>query len=464
MSKKPNIVFVFGDQHRYSALGCDGNRVVKSPVIDSIARDGVNFDAAFSSCPICSPYRATMLSGMYAHQHGVMCNEYKMKTTIPTLPGELKKAGYRSAYIGKWHLGEGPYGESKRYGFDYMAAANCFHHYYNCEYFINETGPFTHPEWEPTASTNYAIDFIKDHTGKHPDQPFMMIMSWTPPHWPYDEYPQEFNTYNPDTVDLPENVPVQMAEFARREIANYYGMISALDAEMGRLMAALTELGLDDNTIVVYTSDHGDHLSSHGMGKPFDKWLHHSMRGSKATPFEESIHIPFVIKWPGHIKSGIHTDVMFNSVDVMPTLLGLCGVPVPDSVAGRDLSFAMLGGKGDKPDSIFLQHLGTGWPNRLKWLGFWRGVRTEQYTYARWWNEEVETRLFDREKDPQEMHNCFDDPEYAEIREQMEARLQQWLKETNDPFDWGERDNVKHMLKLGQEFTSNKWDNVVPKL
>ena len=464
MARKPNIVFVFGDQHRYSALGCSGNPVVKSPAIDGIARDGLNFDAAFSSCPICSPYRAAILSGLYAHQHGVLCNEYKMKTDILTLPGELKKGGYRSAFIGKWHLGEGPYNEPKRYGFDYMAGGNCFHHYYDCKYYINEQGPFVHPEWEPTASTNYAIDFIRDHVKKNPLQPFMMMMSWTPPHWPYNEYPQEFNTYSPAGVDLPANVPPQMADFARKEIANYYGMVSALDFEMGRLLSALSELGLDDDTIVVYTSDHGDHLSSHGYVKPGEKWMHHTMRCSKATPYEESIHIPCVMKWPGHIKPGTHTDIMFNSVDVMPTLLSLCGLPVPDSIAGKDLSFAVLGGEGERPDSVFLQILGTGWPDRLKWLGFWRGIRTERYTYARWWNLEVETRLFDREKDPLEMENRFGDPGYSEVQQQLEARLQQWMKETNDPFDWGERDEVKHMLKLGQEFTDDKWNKVIARL
>jgi arylsulfatase A-like enzyme len=454
----PNIVFVFGDQHRYSALGCNGNKVVKTPVFDRIAAEGINFDAAFSSCPICSPYRASLLSGLYAHQNGVICNEYKMKTDIPTLPGELKKGGYRSAYIGKWHLGEGPYDEKNRYGFDYMAAGNCFHHYYNCQYYINETGPFIHPEWEPAASTNYAIDFINDHVKKYPGQPFMMMMSWTPPHWPYQEYPEEFNIYKPPEVDLPANVPVQMADFARGEIANYYGMVSALDAEMGRLMDTLKQLRIEENTIVIYTSDHGDHLSSHGYVKPMDRWMHHSMRGSKATPFEESIHVPWVMKWPGHVKEGTHTDVMFNSVDIMPTLLALCGLPVPKSAAGRDLSFAALGKEGNRPDSVYLQILGTGWPDRLKWLGFWRGIRTERWTYARWWHDEVQARLYDREADPLEMCNLFGNPAYADIQARLEARLRQWMRETNDPFDWGERDELKHILKLGQVFTNDKWN------
>lgn len=457
MSKRPNIVFVFADQHRYSSLGCNGNPVVKTPNIDRLAAEGMCFDNAFSSCPICSPYRAQILTGLYSHQNGVVCNEYKMRTDITTLPRELGKAGYKSAFIGKWHLGYGPFTEEKRYGFDYMAADNIHHHYYDCSYYHNEEGPFIKPGWEPTVSNDYAIEFIKKHVTESPDQPFMVMMSWTPPHWPYDEYPQEYNIYSKKEVDLPPNVPVQMAEFAREEIANYYGMITGLDAEMGRLMSTLTEMGIDDNTIVVYTSDHGDHLSSHGYGKPFDMWLHHTKRGSKATPHDESIRIPFIIRWPGKIKPNTRTDVLFNSVDVMPTLLALCGLPVPDSLYGKDLSFAVLDQPGVRPDSVYLQILGPGWPHRGKWLGYWRGIRTPRWVYARWWNNELDPVLYDREQDPWEMKNLYGKPEYAGVQNMLEKRLKEWMDFTNDPFEYGERDPETGMLLLGQEFTHEKW-------
>ncbi len=458
MNRKPNIVYVFSDQQRYSALGCNGNKVVRTPNIDRIAQEGMAFDNAFSACPICSPYRAQILTGLYAHQNGVVCNEYKMRTDITTLPLELKKAGYRSAYIGKWHLGYGPYTEDKRYGFDYMAANNCNHDYYDCQYYINEEGPITKEGWEGTETTNYAIQFLKSHCKAYPDTPFMMMMSWTPPHWPYNRYPQEFNTYLPDEVDLSPNVPEQMADFACKEIAQYYGSCTALDAEFGRLMDALEKLGIVDNTIVCFTSDHGDHLSSHGYGKPSDYWMHHTMRGSKATPYEESIHVPFLIKWPGKIKPGQRNNVLFNSVDVMPTLLSLCGLTIPGEIFGKDLSGAALGGKCETPDSVYLQILGPGWPHRGKWLGYWRGVRTDRWVYARWWKDEVEPKLFDRLNDPYEMDNLYGKPEYAQIQEMMEKRLEQWMEYTNDPFDTGERDPKTGMLLLGQKFSDDKWN------
>lgn len=457
MNKKPNIVFVFADQQRYSSLGCNGNPVVKTPNIDRLAAEGMSFDNAFSSCPICSPYRAQILTGLYSHQNGVVCNEYKMRTDITTLPRELGKAGYKSAFIGKWHLGYGPFTEEKRYGFDYMAADNIHHHYYDCSYYTNEEGPFIKPGWEPTVSTDYAVEFIKKQVTECPDQPFMLMMSWTPPHWPYDEYPQEYNIYSKKEVDLPPNVPVQLAEFAREEIANYYGMITGLDAEMGRLTNTLSEMGIEDNTIIIYTSDHGDHLSSHGYGKPFDMWLHHTMRGSKATPYEESIHIPFIIKWPDGIKANTRTDVLFNSVDVMPTLMALCGLPVPDGLYGKDLSSAALEQHGERPDSVYLQILGPGWPHRGKWLGYWRGIRTPRWVYARWWNNEVDPVLYDREQDPWEMNNLYGNPEYADIQAVLEKRLKEWIDFTNDPFEYGERDPETGMLLLEQEFTHEKW-------
>ena len=205
--------------------------------------------------------------------------------------------------------------------------------------------------------------------------------------------------------------------------------------------------------------DHGDHLGSHGYGKPFDHWLHHTKRGSKATPFNESIHIPFLIRWPGHIKAGERTNAIFNSVDVMPTLLSLCGVQVPSDLSGKDLSFVPLGKEGKTPDSAFFQILGQGWPHRGPWLGYWRGVRTDQYVYARWYQNEVGPLLFDVKSDPYEMNNLYGKPEFADVQKDMEALLQDWLLRTGDPFDTGERDPETGMLQLGQKFIHEKWEH-----
>jgi arylsulfatase A-like enzyme len=244
-----------------------------------------------------------------------------------------------------------------------------------------------------------------------------------------------------------------MAAFARHEIADYYGNITGLDAEMGRIMQWLEDHGLRDDTILCYSSDHGDHLSSHGYGKPFDHYQHPSRRASKATPYEESIHVPFILSWPGGVRSGATTDVLFNSVDVMPTLLSLAGLDVPAGVQGQDLSHAITGRPGELPDSVYLQILGPGWPNRGDWVGYWRGLRTERWTYARWYGS-GEVWLFDRDADPFEMKNLADSPEHQNIREKLEQRIKRWMKETDDPFDTGERCLETGMLMLGQKYTN----------
>lgn len=449
--EKPNIIFVFSDQQRYNTMGCVGNPVIQTPAFDRLAEEGVLFKQAFSSCPICSPYRAQVLSGRYSHANGVPDNEYKLATDKTTLAQAFKEAGYRTAFIGKWHLGHGPYTPEKRYGFDYMAANNCNHRHDQITYHENEEGPFNIETWGPEGLTDLSTQFIEQDV----ETPFFVMMSWSPPHWPYDRYPDEYSRYDPAEVDLPANVPKQMAAFARKEMADYYGNITGLDAQMGRLMRWLEEKGLRENTILCYSSDHGDHLSSHGYGKPMDKWLHHTMRASKATPYEESIHIPFILSWPKAVPAAQTTDVLFNSVDVMPTLLSLADIDAPDGMQGQDLSHAVLGKEGTDPDSVYLQILGPGWPNRGDWVGCWRGLRTDQYVYARWLDGRV--WLFDRDNDPHEMTNMAGNEKYADLQQAMEQRLQKWMADTNDPFDTGERDAVTGMLKLGQQFTLEKY-------
>lgn len=455
-SSKPNIIFVFSDQQRYNTLGCTGNPIMRTPVFDRLAAEGVLFRQAFSSCPICSPYRGQIVTGRYSHANGVICNEYRLFDNQTTIAQALKGAGYRTGFIGKWHLGYGPYTPEKRYGFDEMAAYNCQHSYFNTSYHDNEEGPIKIDKWSVTGETDLAIRFMRNHQDKHAGKPFLMMMSWGPPHWPYEQYPEEHRIYKPEDVELPPNVPKAMAAFAREELAHYYNNIVGLDAEMGRLIKWLEDNGLRENTIICYSSDHGDHCSSHGYGKPGDMWLHHSKRAAKATPYEESIHIPFIMSYPRRIKGGTTTDVLFNSVDVMPTLLALVGAEIPQGVQGMDLSHAALGEDGPRPDSVYLQILGQGWPHRGKWVGYWRGLRTDRWVYARWY-EDGDAWLFDRENDPYEMKNLAGNPEYAAIEKQLEQRLLKWMVDTGDPFYTGKRDPATGILQLGQKFTHEKY-------
>jgi arylsulfatase A-like enzyme len=462
---RPNILYVFADQLRYSAVGASGNQVIRTPHLNRMAEEGAFFEQAFSSCPICSPYRCQLITGRYSHKNGVVDNEYKPRTDQVTMHQALKEVGYRTAHIGKWHLGYGPFTEEKRYGLDYMFANTCDHHHYSATYYENERGPIKTHGWSPEIETNRAMELMESYSLDGENRPFSIHIGFGPPHnhyggsphLPYDMYPGEFNIYDPARIDLPKNVPVPLADFARNEIADYYANVTALDFQMGRLFRKLEELGIIENTIVCFSSDHGDHLRSYGYGGPGDRWLHYSKRANKATPHEEAVHIPFIIRYPDKIKGGLRTQTMFNSVDVMPTLLSLCGVDIPEKVQGHNLSHAALGEKGYEPDSVYLQILGHGWPHRGKWVGLWRGLRTHRYTYARWKDDEYRNMLFDREKDTFEMKNLSGEKAYAKVEEEMEARLQRWIEETEDPFDTGERDPETGMLALGQEFTHDKY-------
>ncbi|SVC43954.1 uncharacterized protein METZ01_LOCUS296808, partial [marine metagenome] len=289
-------------------MGTSDNPVIETPNLDLLASQGIVLDQVYSSCPICSPYRGQLMTGRYSHCNGVLDNEYSLHPNQDFLPDVLKRAGYTTGYVGKWHLGYPPYTQDNRFGFDYMAAYDCRHSYYKTDYFENETGPISMDGWAPKIETDLAIRFMESSV-----DPFCLIMSWGPPHWPYDEYPDAYDVYDPEKVDLPPNVPDQMSAFARKEIADYYGNVTGLDAQFGRVVEAIDLLGISDNTILIFTSDHGDHLSSHGYGKPMDRWMHHSYRASKATPYEESIHVPFVARWPGHIPAGLRSDAIVSS-------------------------------------------------------------------------------------------------------------------------------------------------------
>lgn len=464
MGNRPNILFVFADQLRYDSLACNGNTDVRTPNLDRFASEGCCFDQAFSGHPVCSPYRAQLLTGNYSHVNGVMCNQYRLRDNQVTLAQELGACGYRTAYFGKWHLGFGPYPKRKRAGFDDLFAYNCTHHYFNVKYHHNEEGPFAIEEYAPDGETRLLLNYLDDHRKNSPNKPFCAMLSWGPPHWSsctgigreYGIYPRRFDIYDTEQITLPQNIPHPMRAYARREFADYYAMVTSLDECFGRILAALEEWNLADDTIVCFSSDHGDKIGAHGYGKPIWTWLPPNMREGKGTPYEESIHIPLLLRYPQRIGKGRRSGTFVNTVDVMPTLLGLCGLAPSQKVQGQDLSHAALGTPGPEPDSVFFQNMGTLWPNRPEFIGFWRAVRTRQYTYARWHDQGGKRMLFDRQADPWEMTNQINNPACAAVAGEMEQRLQAWLKRTGDPFDTGRRLPVTQMLDIGQQFANQR--------
>ena len=413
-ARKPNILFLFADQMRNCSLGCMGAKDVKTPNMDKLASEGMLFTHAISGYPLCSPYRAMLLTGRYGSVTGEVGNEIELPAAEITIAKALKEQGYKTGYIGKWHLEkthDAFIPKERRLGFDdFWASRNLGGEHFDSFYCGDTPDEIPMKGWEPDAQADLAIDFMKKHT----EEPFCLFLSWRPPH-PPREAPQKYlDMYDPKKFDLRPNMPEGTDD--RDNMRTYYAMITSLDDNIGRIMKAMDKMGIAEDTIVCFSSDHGDMLASQGLQ-------------GKNVPYEESIRIPFIMRYPRKVKAGSKTDILFNSVDVMPTLLGLCGAPIPKAVQGTDLSSFALGKGGKKPEAALLMRmLGGGG----KQGGEWRGVRTERYTYAR--TCEKGWLLFDNEKDPYQKNNLIDKPEHKKVQDDLEAKLQELLKKADDDF------------------------------
>ena len=418
MDNKPNIIFVFPDQMRASAMGCSGVENVITPNIDAFAQQGTRFTRAISNTPVCSPARASILSGLHTLTHQMVYNDVVMRTDIKSIAHSFNEVGYKCGYVGKWHLDCNDRGVfippgPRRQGFDdFWAACNCNHDYFDGYYYLNDNPePVWTDGYEPIEQTNIAIDYI--NTKAQEDNPFCMFLSWGPPHCPYTEVPPKYkDMYPPESIELKPNA----IGYANREhISGYYAHVTALDECFGRLLDTIKEAGIEDNTIVVFTSDHGDMLYSQN-------------RGWKCKPWLEAVNIPFIIRWPGHVPEGRVSDGLISLVDVMPTLLSLVGVDIPEAVEGEDLAALILGDESASPESVFINIPVS--PNKYFSYSEWRGVVTKTHTYARFRNRPW--ICYNDAEDPYQMRELRLDPDTVA---RMEGILQQWLKRTNDPFE-----------------------------
>ncbi len=430
-AKRPNVLFIFADQMRAFSMGCMGDKEIKTPNMDKLAKEGLTFTHAISGYPLCSPYRAMLLTGRYGHKTGEVGNEIELPASEITIAKALTQSGYKCGFIGKWHLEKthAPFvPKERRLGFDaYWASRNLGGEQTGGFYCLDTPDEVPFEGYEADVQTGLAIDFMK----KHKAEPFCLVMGWKPPHPPRD-VPKKFSDMYPsDKLGQRANVPKDVDDRSNKTI--YYGQITSLDDNIGRIMKALDDLGIADNTIVCFSSDHGDMLASQGLQ-------------GKNVPYDESIRVPFLVRYPAKVKAGGKTDALLNSVDVMPTLLSLCGVQIPKPVQGTDLSAVVLGKGGKKPESVLLQRiLGGGGKNN----GEWRGVRTPRYTYARW--RDKGWLLFDNEKDPYQMNNLIDKPEFKDLQAKMEAELQKLLKRTDDDFATQEVYYKRFASQLGKK-------------
>lgn len=431
--KKPNLLFVFSDQQTFDMVGCYGNRQIITPNIDKLASAGLRFDNCFSNSPICTPFRGMLMSGQYSLYNGCYVND------TPLIPGNGKKFaevlrddGYYTGYIGKWHLLGGdrkrpiPAGPM-RYGFDDIFYSNNCHVDFRpgkC-FFWNENDEQEYfDEWEVYGQTNQAIDFLE--SVKNREEPFALFVSWHPPHdwgkfegedgkmhFRYDAPEELMAYYNRDTLNVRPGL--EPTPDLKRMYHGHMAMTTGVDIAFGQLMDKLKEIGKDENTIVVFTSDHGDMLE-------FDKAVY-----PKQYPHDYSLHIPFIVKYPGVIKEHDSTSLLFSALDIMPTMLGLMGQEVPKECQGKNLSEAILTGNEDAVDFVPI------WLHES--IGY-RGVITKEYTFARQKTEHshLHNTLFDRITDPYQLNNLINDEKLDSTKEVLWAKTRSWMQAIGDDF------------------------------
>lgn len=426
-ARKPNIVFVIADQWRASAFGHAGDPNVKTPNLDRFERECTNFTQAISGVPVCTPTRASLLTGQRPLTHGLFINDVPLNPEATTIAKVLKASGYDTACIGKWHVdGHGRSNfipRERRQGFDYWKVLECTHAYNNSPYFADGPEKLTWDGYDARAQTEDARQYLRSRAGSN--KPFMLWMAWGPPHNPYESAPEKYRAmYDAAKIELQPNVPADVKMPVRAWLAGYYAHCTALDDCFADLLATLAEAKLDENTIVVFTSDHGDMLGSHNQQR-------------KQRPYEESARVPMLMRLPKTLGiAPARVNGTINTEDVMPTLLSLCGVAIPKTVEGFDFSAYLRGGADPSGGGALIACLSPfGEFTRQQNGREYRALRTAQYTYARDLNGPW--LLFDNSADPWQLNNLAGKPEAAAIQAELDARLKKKLAEQHDLFQPG---------------------------
>lgn len=426
---RPNVIIVVVDQWRSQAFGFMGDPNVKTPKIDQLSQVSMNFSNAVSVCPVCTPARASLFTGRYPTTTGMFMNDLYLPADENCMAEIFKSEGYNTGYIGKWHLdghGRQVYiPEERRQGFDFWNVLECTHDYNHSRYYAgNDTTPRYWNGYDAFAQTGVAQQYIIDHS-KRPN-PFLLVVSFGPPHAPHQTAPERFKKrYNPDSLHLRANVPPNLEKITRQELAGYYSHCTALDSCVGEICAAVEKAKIAENTILVFTSDHGEMMGSQGI-KPF----------AKQRPWDESIRVPFLIKFPGLTNQQKTIDTPINTPDILPTLLGMCNISIPSKIEGEDFSELILKGKEMENYAALIMNVAP-FGDFFKSCEF-RGIRTSRYTYVR--NLVLGPWLFyDNLADPYQLNNLVGKTDYAYIEQELSMQLDEKLTIIGDK-DFKSRD------------------------
>jgi uncharacterized sulfatase len=439
--KKPNVLIIYTDQQSSWTLGCYGGTLIVTPHIDRIAKEGIRLDDYFVNSAVCTPSRGCMMTGRYPSFHGAFRNNEPLGTDERTLGHLFAEQGYETAYMGKWHLDGDPYpgwaGETAGAGRGFAD-----HRYmFNRGHFKEVSEQTGHPQLseeigdERTFMTDWLADKAVEYISQPHNQPFLLIVSIPDPHTPHTVRSPYDRMYDPRGMPIPETFHEQTlpdwaendqwgrkkqvySSIADRELqeerlrkvkAQYCGQVKCIDDNVGKMLEALEKQGELDDTIVVFTSDHGEYMGEHGL------------RG-KNNLYETAYRVPFLVRWPSGLPNAGVVDRIIASVDVAPTLLGLIEAAVPERVQGRDASSFFLGHSPDEAgmwaDEAFIH------PNDVPRTGIFTPEFELAYVGKGWKGGLFKDHiLFDRMNDPLQVNNLFTDPAYAEVVEQLTRRI-----------------------------------------
>ncbi|MGV3587390.1 MAG: sulfatase [Adhaeribacter sp.] len=451
--RRPNVVVILTDDQRWDALSVNGNPHLKTPNIDKLAAEGVNFKNYFCTTSLCSPSRASILSGKYAHAHGVVDNFTEFPASLPSFPSVLQKEGYETAYIGKWHMGEG--NDKPRPGFDYFVTHKGQGDYYDTEFNINGAGGKVIKGYYTNVVSKLANDWLQ----KEHKKPFMLILGHKAPHSFYKPEPKYAKAFDKVRITYPESAfnlkdkPTWIAQrlptwhgiygplfewrknfpdssaAAVKDFQNmvqaYWATILSVDDSVGEIYRTLKEKGELDNTIFIFTSDNGLLNGEHGMV-------------DKRTMHEPSIRIPLVVRYPGLTPTDkpVVVEKQVLTLDIAPTILELCGAPPLQNIHGQSFKNLVQGDTANWRTAWFYEY---NYEKQFPYTPNVRGIRTDHWKYMHYPTGDGSpdkhlAELYHLTADPGENKNLINDPRYAAKVTELKNQLAQLLKQTGaDP-------------------------------
>ena len=421
---RPNILIIYPDQMRADCMSAAGHPLLKTPGLDRLAREGVRFTQAYTSYPLCCPFRASLFTGKYATSHGMVANHYPIALGQTFLPQVMRENGYATCWVGKWHLNGGRKHDfvpkEYRLGFEHFIGFSRGHAYLSPIYYRDDDPtPYRSDMFEPEMQAGQLCDFIDEALSE--GRPFFAGVGFGPPHIPVEDAPEAYRTlFSPDEVPLSDLVPPHKAEEARAFIAKYWGMVAAVDHQVQRILNHLQHRGALDNTMVILVSDHGDMCFEHGLY-------------GKKTFFRGAMQVPFMIRYPAYGRGRETAHLADPGVCIMPTILEACGIDLPDGMDGQSLHTLLAQGEDSRlNDFIFYQipQEAEG-PERHPYPE--RGLRTAQWLYVERCG--VPVALFNEERDPDERFNMVFNAGCYGLMDRLHQQLDDVMARYHDSWD-----------------------------